>query len=57
MRLSNKAINDFKKIYLEEFGIKLTDDETNQKGLRLLNFIKLIYRPIPTINYPKLSEK
>jgi hypothetical protein len=57
MRLSNKAINDFKRIYFEEFGIKLTDDETNQKGLRLLNFIKLIYRPIPTINCQKMSEK
>lgn len=56
MKLSIEAITDFKKIYLAEFGIKLTDDEANSKGLELLNFIKLIYKPIPvqtTNNYEK----
>lgn len=47
MRLSNKAINDFKRIYFEEYGIKLIDDEANQKGLALLKFIKRIYRTVP----------
>lgn len=47
MQLSNKAINDFKKIYLEEFGVDLTDEEANKKGLELLEFMKLIYQPIP----------
>jgi len=47
MQLSRKAIDDFKKIYLEEFKVNLTDEEANKKGLELLNFIKLIYKPIP----------
>ena len=47
MQLSRKAIDDFKKIYLEEFRVKLTDEEAGVKGLKLLNFIKLIYKPIP----------
>lgn len=47
MQLSQKAINDFKKIYFEDFKVKLTDEEANKKGLELLNFVKLIYKPIP----------
>lgn len=47
MQLSRKAIDDFKKIYFEEFKVELTDEEANVKGLDLLNFMKLIYKPIP----------
>lgn len=50
MQLSQKAIIEFKKIYLEEFKIELTDEDANKKGVDLLNFIRLIYRPIPKIN-------
>lgn len=46
MKLSQKAIDDFKKIYFEEFKVVLTDGEANKKGLELLEFIKLIYKPI-----------
>jgi len=45
--LSRKAIDDFKKIYQEEFGKELTDSEGNAKGLELLKFFDLIYKPIP----------
>ena len=47
MQLSNKAINDFKKIYQKSFGVSLSDNEANEKGLELLTFFKLVYRPIP----------
>ena len=47
MQLSKKAINDFKKIYYEEFKVELTDAEANKKGQALLEFMKLIYKPIP----------
>lgn len=47
MQLSRKAIDDFKRIYIEEFKVKLTDEEANKKGVELLEFIKLIYKPIP----------
>ena len=47
MQLSKRAIDDFKKIYFEEFKVKLTNEEANKKGVELLEFIKLIYKPIP----------
>lgn len=46
MRLSQKAIADFKKIYLNNFGVNISDEEANGKGLELLNFFQLIYKPI-----------
>ena len=54
MQLSKKAIDDFKKIYLEEFRVDLTDEEANKKGMELLEFLKLIYQPIPISS--KLSK-
>lgn len=47
MELNKKAIDSFKGIYFEEFRVKLTDEEANKRGLALLEFIKLIYKPIP----------
>ncbi len=47
MQLSRKAIDDFKKIYFEDFKVEIADEDANVKGLELLNFIKLIYKPIP----------
>jgi len=45
MKLSDKAIQDFKKIYQKRFKIRLSDDDANRLGIELLNFVKLMYRP------------
>lgn len=47
MVLSKKAIKEFKVIYKKEFGKDISDEEANTKGLELLRFFKLIYKPIP----------
>jgi len=47
MKLSKEAIDNFKKVYFEEFGVNLTDEDANERGLALLNFVSLIARPIP----------
>ena len=47
MKLSQKAIEDFKKIYFKKFGINLTDEEANTLGVELLEFFKLICKPVP----------
>lgn len=49
-KLSDKAIAEFKKIYQQEFGVDLDNAEANRLGLQLLEFFKLIYRPIPKDN-------
>ena len=45
-KLSKQAIQEFKEIYFKECRIKLNDNEANEKGLKLLNFMRLIYKPI-----------
>ena len=47
MRLSKKAIDEFKEIYFKKFGVQLTDEKANELGVELLEFFKLIYKPIP----------
>jgi len=42
--LSKKAKNEFRKIYQEEFGEVLTDEEIEQMGLRLLRLLDLLTR-------------
>lgn len=46
MKLSKKALDEFKAIYKAEYGIELSDAEVLDKGIRLLRLFKAIYRPI-----------
>lgn len=56
MQLSYKAISDFKRIYLEKFNQQLSDEEANKLGVELLEFFKLIYKPIPKKDYEGLYK-
>jgi len=47
MRLSKKAIKEFKEIYYREFGKIISDEEAQEKGQSLLSLFKIIYRAIP----------
>lgn len=42
MRITKKELEEFKQIYLEEFGIKLGDLEATKKALNLLTGIEMI---------------
>lgn len=50
MQLNKKAIEDYKKIFLDEKNKILTDEEANKQGVQLLKLMKLIYKPIPIAN-------
>ena len=41
-RLSQKAIEDFKARFHEEYGEDISDEEAQEMGLRLLNLLKLL---------------
>jgi hypothetical protein len=47
MRLSQKAIDEFRTIYKKEFGEEITDDEAQEMGQGLLRILDIIYRPLP----------
>ena len=42
MRLSKEAINDFKAIYLKEYGVELSDAEAYTKGSNLLRLMHTV---------------
>ncbi len=48
MQLSKKAINDFKKIYLETYKVRLSDNEASKRAFNFLKLMKLVYKPILT---------
>ncbi|MBI5078102.1 MAG: hypothetical protein HZB11_01880 [Candidatus Yonathbacteria bacterium] len=44
--LSDKALQDFKRIFREEKGAELSDEEAIEEAIALLTFYDTVYRPI-----------
>jgi len=57
MRLSQKAIDEFKKIHLQEFGGSLSDGEAREIAERFINLMEIICRPIPGVDFPIDEDK
>lgn len=49
--LSSEAIKSFQNIYQMKFGIDLTDQQADVYGIQLLNFMKLVCRPVKKKEY------
>ena len=45
--LSDEALIEFKKIWLEEFGEEISDEKAAELGINLLTLFNHIYRPVP----------
>ncbi len=45
--LNKQAIEEYQKIYKEEFGEEISEDEAIEQGERLIQLFKVIYKPIP----------
>lgn len=48
MQISREALDEFKKIYEEEFGEVISDAEALEMGQRLISLFEIIYRPLPS---------
>lgn len=57
MKVSKKALKEFKQIYFQEYGVKLKNKEALDKAIRLLVIVKAIYKPIPIKNMNKIICK
>lgn len=42
-QLSREAIDEFKTVYEEEFGKRLSDEEIQEIAMRLLRFFGILY--------------
>ena len=44
MKLSKKALNDFKRIYKEQYGEDITDKKADEMGWQLLQLYELVMK-------------
>lgn len=44
--ISETALQEFKKIWVEEFGEEISDERAVELGTNLLNLFHHIYRPV-----------
>jgi len=44
--ISQAALQEFKKIWAEEFGEEISDEQATELGINLLTLFNYIYRPI-----------
>lgn len=44
--ISETALQEFKKIWLEEFGEEISDEKATELGINLLTLFDHIYRPV-----------
>jgi len=47
MQLSQQALDEFKKIYLEDYDTALTNAQALELATSFLNFMRVLCRPIP----------
>jgi len=47
MGLSEEGIKEFKQAYLEEYNEEISDAEAREMGENLIEFFRIICRPIP----------
>lgn len=55
--LSEAALQEFKKIYQEEYGEEISDEQAQELGLNLLTVFSHIYRPVKKEWAEKLDKK
>jgi hypothetical protein len=56
MQLSQKAIDEFKQIWFEKFGEKISDEKAEEEGSGLLELYKIFIKYIDT-DLPKTDKR
>lgn len=56
MKISEKALKEYKAIYKKEYGIDLPDEDALEQATKLLNLMNIVYRPILKEDYEKLQK-
>lgn len=50
--MNKEAVEEFQELYFQQYGQKLTNEETLELGTRLIGFVKAVYGD----NLPKLKR-
>lgn len=55
--ITAEQLSEFKEIYKKEFKKDISDQEALDKATRLINLMRIIYRPMTKNQYKKYNEK
>ena len=55
--LTDEQITKFQTLYKNRFGKDITRQEAYDKGVKLIRFIELIYKPMTENKYQKLQKR
>ena len=56
MVLSNEDISKFQALFKSEFGIEISVEDAYEKGLKLLQLISIVYKPISEREYEQIQN-
>ena len=56
MHLSNKDIIKFIALYKSEFGIEITREDAYEKGIKLLQLMSAVYKPMTEKEYEFIQK-
>lgn len=56
MSLTREQVEKFQKIYKERFGEEISYDEALKSGTKLVNLMRIIYKPITKEDFEKYSQ-
>lgn len=56
MKLSKEDIAKFKKIWKKEFGKEISDQESYERGTKLINLVKIVYKTHSRKKLNKISK-
>lgn len=57
MRISPEALEEFKRIYKQEYGKELSDAEAYDNASMMLRLIKAVYKPMTKKDYEDITER
>ena len=55
--ISDKYVQEFKKLYRDRFGKELSDAEAREKTSALVRFLKIIYKPMAKEEFDELAKR
>ena len=54
--LTDKQVEQFQKLYQGHFGKEITKEEAQEKGIKIINLMRVVYSPLTEEDFEKLKK-
>ena len=55
--ISQKALEEYKKIYQKQYGKTISDADALEQATKLLNLMKIVYKPMTKEEFDRVSKE